>query len=383
MELGETNDPKQLVPGNPVSVTTTLTAMRQYGDALHAAGAGLSRIDTTDGWSGPAGDAFRTKFQGQPNKWLVAGDCFHNAANALETYNATLEWAQGRAGDAIQQWNTAQAATTQARAQHDQNQRLAGHDLPFNDPGAAGRQAAQATLDTARTTLRSAGDAATTAVGRARDQAPQKPGFWDDVGSFFSDVGADLENFAGTVVNSFASFGNALINHPGDVVTSMAGAGLMAVGAGGEIGGAALDATGIGAIIGVPANAVSAGAIATGGTMAAAGMGDLMMHASSDDRVNPMRTDHTGTGDGEYEPTDGFRGSEYSQDEIEQFVQGHTGDGNPVMNRPSPAQVNAALNKATPVRLEGQNAESFDYNGIRVIVNYDVPWKSTAYKIGQ
>ena len=161
------------------------------------------------------------------------------------------------------------------------------------------------------------------------------------------------------------------------------GAGLMTVGAGGEVGGVALDATGAGAVIGVPANVLSAGAIVTGGAMATAGTGDLMMHASSDDRVNPMRTDHTGAGGGEYQPAEGFRGSEYNQDEIEQFVNGHTGDGDPAMNRPTQDQVNAALNKGTPVKLEGQNAESFDYNGVRVIVNYDMPWRSTSYKIGQ
>ena len=55
-ELGETTDPKELVPSNPGAVTTTLTAMRGYGDALHNAGTGLQRIDTTDGWSGKAGD---------------------------------------------------------------------------------------------------------------------------------------------------------------------------------------------------------------------------------------------------------------------------------------------------------------------------------------
>jgi hypothetical protein len=32
-----------------------------------------------------------------------------------------------------------------------------------------------------------------------------------------------------------------------------------------------------------------------------------------------------------------------------------------------------------PVRLGGQNAAKFDQNGVRVIINYDLPWKSTAY----
>jgi hypothetical protein len=48
-----------------------------------------------------------------------------------------------------------------------------------------------------------------------------------------------------------------------------------------------------------------------------------------------MQTDHTAAGGDGYEPTDGFRGSEYSQDQIEQFVNGHTGDQDPTMNRPS------------------------------------------------
>lgn len=85
--------------------------------------------------------------------------------------------------------------------------------------------------------------------------------------------------------------------------------------------------------------------------------------------------------------TEGFRDSEYTQDEIEQFIKGHTGDNDPTMNRPSEQQVNEVLNNAQPQRLEGQNAEEFVHtvNGdrIRVIVNYDMPWRSTAYKIGQ
>lgn len=39
------------------------------------------------------------------------------------------------------------------------------------------------------------------------------------------------------------------------------------------------------------------------------------------------------------------------------------------------------------VALAGQNAEEFvgTVNGekVRVIVNYDMPWRSTSYKIGQ
>ncbi|GAB2722635.1 WXG100 family type VII secretion target [Kitasatospora kifunensis] len=381
--LGETSDPTDLVPGNPGSVTGVATAMRGYGDALHTAGTGLKRIDTTDGWSGQAGDAFREAFQGVPDKWLVAGDCFHNAATALDTYVWTLNWAQGQAADAVRQWDAGQSATGQAKTQHAQDVQQAGHDLPFNDPGEAARQSARSTLANARSQLSSAGDTAAKAVGAARDKAPKKPGFWDNVGSFFEDAGADVANFAGTAINDVASLGNAMLNHPGDLASTAGGVALMALGAAGEVGGGALDVTVVGAAIGVPVNIASAGAIGLGGTLAAAGMGDMLMNAAGDDSVHPMRTDYSGSGGDDYEPDEGFRGSEFSKDEIVEFTNGHTGDGDPTMGRPSRAEIDDALTKGQPQKLPGQNAEKFEYNGVRVIVNYDMPWKSTSYYPGR
>jgi hypothetical protein len=376
-ELGETNDPTQLVPGNPGSITATAQALRLRGDSLHEAGTGLQRIDTADGWSGAAADAFRAKFQGQPSKWLEAGDCFHSSADALTSYAGTLTWAQREAATAISQWNAGQAGTQQAATQHQQ----AGQSLPFADPGEISRQAARSTLENARKQLDSAGNDAATAAGHARDKAPEKPGFWSKVGDFFEDVGAGLANAGGHVVNGLASFGNAMIHHPGDTGAMAAGVGLMLLGAAGDVGGGALDVTVAGAVVGVPLNVVSTGAIVAGGGMVAAGTGDLTMHAASDDSVNPARTDYQGAGGDDYEPTEGFRGSEYTRDEYVEFVNGHTGDADPSMPRPTQAQVEEALDKATPQKLEGQSAELFRYGDVKVILNYDMPWRSTAYKI--
>ncbi|WHM36621.1 polymorphic toxin-type HINT domain-containing protein [Streptomyces sp. BPTC-684] len=77
-----------------------------------------------------------------------------------------------------------------------------------------------------------------------------------------------------------------------------------------------------------------------------------------------------------------FHGSEYSLDEIVEFVNGHTGDGNPTMGRPTVTEIETALREAGPVRIGKQNAAQFDHGGVRVIVNYDMPWKSTAYYPG-
>ena len=72
----------------------------------------------------------------------------------------------------------------------------------------------------------------------------------------------------------------------GGGLAMLGGAGLVALGTGGEAGGVVLDATGVGAIVGVPVNVLSAGVIMTGGAVAIGGaalaghgLGDLIAMA--------------------------------------------------------------------------------------------------------
>jgi hypothetical protein len=74
-------------------------------------------------------------------------------------------------------------------------------------------------------------------------------------------------------------------------------------------------------------------------------------------------------------------GSEFSKDEIVEFINGHTGDGDPTMGRPSQAEIENAL-ESEPAKLDGQNAELFRSGNVKVIVNYDMPWRSTSYYVG-
>jgi hypothetical protein len=57
------------------------------------------------------------------------------------------------------------------------------------------------------------------------------------------------------------------------------------------------------------------------------------------------------------------------------------------MGRPTMTQIETTLRNAGPVQLTNadgtlQNAASFAYKGVRVIVNYSNIWKSTSYIIG-
>jgi hypothetical protein len=127
-----------------------------------------------------------------------------------------------------------------------------------------------------------AGAAAARVLNAEADVAPEKSGWLDDVGDFFTDVGAD-------VVNSLASVGNAMLHHPGEVAAAAAGIGLTMVSAGGDGLGLALDATGVGAVAGVPLNIVSTAGIVAGVGITTAAGASLLQHAAAEDAVSPMQ----------------------------------------------------------------------------------------------
>ena len=117
-ELGETSDPRALVPGVPAAIDENVVAVRGRGEALAEGGNGLSKIDAS-GWEGDAGEAFQEKFSYEPPKWLKAGDAFTGTAAALEEYVSMLRWAQGQAAEAIRLFQEGEQATRQAQADHD------------------------------------------------------------------------------------------------------------------------------------------------------------------------------------------------------------------------------------------------------------------------
>jgi hypothetical protein len=270
MRLGETNDPLALIPGNAESIAQVAGKMYGYSTVLTEAGNGLRRIDTVDGWSGAAGDAFRERFHGEPRRWLLAGACFREAADALDRYVPTLVWAQQQAGAAIQHWSL------------------------------GNKDAANSTLEGACRQLADAAGTASATVGRARDQAPQLPGFWSEVGHFFEGLGDDAEKAGATALNDLASIVNAAVNHPLDDAGLVGGALLTAVSFIGDGVGLALDATGVGVIAGAPVNAITTAGVVAGAGLMMASAGDLASHAAGDDHVDPV---NAGSGPGDASPS--------------------------------------------------------------------------------
>lgn len=280
------SDPVALIPGDPDALDQMARQLASWGGSLELAAEGLSRIDTTAGWSGQAAEAFRKVFDNQPGKWKNAADAFREASEALGQYAVELRWAQQQASAALTAWHSGD------------------------------HQGAQRTLENARSRLSDAASTAARAVGTAADTAPPRPGLLSEIGHGFEDAVSSAwhgvvqagEDTAGAI----ASYGNAAIHDPGALAAMAGGALLTAAGAAGEFGGVVLDLSVVGAPAGVAVNAGSAAAMVGGLTMAGAGLTAMAMDANDPDRVNVGQSGSSGGGNDEVmEPELDPKGEQY------------------------------------------------------------------------
>jgi uncharacterized protein YukE len=99
-QLGDTQNPRELIPGNPSKLTSDAEKLDDHAKTVENIGdtLGSVRIPT---WRGEANDAFWDDFSGQKKKWHRCSDSLTAAAQALRDYAGTLKWAQGQAKEAI------------------------------------------------------------------------------------------------------------------------------------------------------------------------------------------------------------------------------------------------------------------------------------------
>lgn len=97
LQLGQTDDPTQLIHGNPEQVGDAAGKLKAFGEAFDEVASGLAGVDPAH-WKGKAADAFRAKFAPQPKLWSNAGKACTEASAALAKYQSTLSWAQARRG---------------------------------------------------------------------------------------------------------------------------------------------------------------------------------------------------------------------------------------------------------------------------------------------
>src|SRR5438067_10702512 len=147
-ELGQTTNPKDLVPGEPGQITSDLRELIGNIDKIGSIGDGLKGINIGD-WTGDGANAFWDAFNPEPPKWLNTVDLMGQGGQSLADYGDTLTWAQSEAQRAIEMYTQAQAASRAAVEQYTQATQVsaAGQALaPFQDPGAGLAQEAQSVL---------------------------------------------------------------------------------------------------------------------------------------------------------------------------------------------------------------------------------------------
>ncbi|MFE0187227.1 putative T7SS-secreted protein [Streptomyces sp. NPDC058989] len=209
-QLGESEDPKELIHGDVAKINETASHLKDFSAAFDRVAEGMRKIGSHQHWSGQAADAFREKFDMHPKQWMHAADACDDAYKALKSYAETVSWAQGKAADAIEKYRNATEATRRSldaykskldtyNAQVDTyNSAVENGQNPgaqpqkpgaYADPGAEGREAAQDMLKTARSQRDEAAERARNAIKGALAHAPDKPAFTDLAGAALTDGG--------------------------------------------------------------------------------------------------------------------------------------------------------------------------------------------------
>lgn len=179
-ELGQTDDPRELVPGDPAAVTGAADDLRARAEIMESVAAGLAAVRIPD-WEGPASSAFWDKFTPEAGNWRLGRDAMTTAARELDAHASALTWAQGQAAEAIALWEQGEQATRRAMESAPPMAPVGVPGgpqpfvLPLNDPGAALRQRAVEVLDRAREQLKKAGDTHASAIGKVAGKADGAP----------------------------------------------------------------------------------------------------------------------------------------------------------------------------------------------------------------
>ncbi|MCF6525063.1 putative T7SS-secreted protein [Streptomyces sp. JJ36] len=251
MQLGDTEDPKKLIHGSPGKLRSTAGHLTDLKKAFDNVGKGLKGLDSQE-LKGEAADAFREKVSLEPKKWFTAADACEKAAKALSDFAGTVEWAQGEAKKAIEKYKKGKKASEEARATH--NDKVEAYNtavdeynaaspserdpdsLPpkpgaFHDPGKADVEAAHDLLKKAREQRNTAHDKAEKAVAAARDEAPAKPSYSEQLEAGVTGYALHLSHMSGGLVKGTAgvlNFARGLnptdwynVTHPAEYTTTL------------------------------------------------------------------------------------------------------------------------------------------------------------------
>lgn len=243
LELGQTEDPNKLVYGSVSKIRAQVSHLNDFESSFTMVGKGLKGLQG-DGLKGASADAFQKAIAKEPPRWFKAAEAFGKAADAMNRFAETVEWAQAQAKEALEEYNRAKKASQDARTAYnksvtDYNAAVEAKKdtLPprpsenFTDPAGPLIKAAQDRLDTARTQRNDVAETARTAVRAARDAAPPKPSYAEQLKDGMDYLEVARTHLAGGVVKGTAGLANFVrsvnpmdpynLTHPAEYQTSL------------------------------------------------------------------------------------------------------------------------------------------------------------------
>lgn len=296
MELGQTTDPCDLVPGSLAGLDENVRGWRGHAATARQITDRLRGAPPPEEWEGAGAKAFTGRLVEAATQWEQVAANLEDAADALDRYATVLGWAQHKAADAITMWEAARAQTLAGMESYREAERKAAGTgvVPwYVDAGANERADALSLLEYARAEVREAGDSAASTMDSF---LPARAVTWNDVGAVFLATlavqGQIQWNALADLVNGAASVGNAIIQNP-DALLALLGGGALTLGGGAAaVGGGGLAATGVGAVPGGAAAAGGVAAVGTGGALAALGASRLAREAAGSAGVMLMEKQH-------------------------------------------------------------------------------------------
>ncbi|QNP63633.1 putative T7SS-secreted protein [Streptomyces genisteinicus] len=252
MDLGQTEDKTKLIYGSADTIRSRAKQLRAFATSFDTAGEGLKGLKSSE-LKGEAAEALRTAVSTQPPKWFKGADACDKAASAMEAFAGTVTWAQGQAQTAIDKWKEGVKASEDAANAHrkkvdDYNSAVDRYNaqpadernpstLPpcpaptFTDPGKKLMQEAQDTLAEARKQRNTAAETARTAVRAARDTAPEKPSYAEQLGDGLQELQIMGDHVGGGIIKGTAGLVNFVrginpldpynITHPAEYATNL------------------------------------------------------------------------------------------------------------------------------------------------------------------
>ncbi|WP_396912649.1 putative T7SS-secreted protein [Mycolicibacterium sp.] len=184
LELGESEDPTDLVHGDPSALRGAGAKVTEFGANFELAGTGLNGISAGE-FTGEAADAYQQSVRAEVAKWLAAADACATAATAYGDMANAVEWAQQQAAEAIRLWNEAKRQRAEwEKNVNDYNDAVDDYNAgntsvkpthPGDDPSPALRQQAQDTLKKGRDHRNQVGEQVAGTWNAAADKAPPEP----------------------------------------------------------------------------------------------------------------------------------------------------------------------------------------------------------------